>query len=247
VRVSDVAAACGVSEKTIYNYFPTKESLLLDREEAMVADVRRALGPGAAGTSPIDAAISVIVEDIGRFYDYWDADGNAPLDLSVINRFTQLIESTPSLRAAQLDMMDRLIRVAAEAMAVRAGMNPDDPEPQIAANAIVGLWRIQFQAMRKHSDGTETPTEAREAVIAEVRRASRLIDTGLWSFGLAVQGSTGREQLKAAAWSANEARRQVMTAIKQARDAWRQVKAETHHHDHSDDHGGRVRRDRGRN
>jgi AcrR family transcriptional regulator len=35
VRVSEVAAACEVSEKTIYNYFPTKESLILDREEAM--------------------------------------------------------------------------------------------------------------------------------------------------------------------------------------------------------------------
>ena len=33
VRVSEVAEACDVSEKTIYNYFPTKESLLLDREE----------------------------------------------------------------------------------------------------------------------------------------------------------------------------------------------------------------------
>src|ERR1022692_2399570 len=29
--VSEVAAACGVSEKTVFNYFPTKESLLLDR------------------------------------------------------------------------------------------------------------------------------------------------------------------------------------------------------------------------
>ena len=46
VRVAEVAAACGVSEKTVYNYFPTKESLLLDREEGMAADIRRALGPG---------------------------------------------------------------------------------------------------------------------------------------------------------------------------------------------------------
>src|SRR5208283_4204051 len=31
VRVAEVAAACGVSEKTVFNYFPTKESLVLDR------------------------------------------------------------------------------------------------------------------------------------------------------------------------------------------------------------------------
>jgi AcrR family transcriptional regulator len=34
VRVAEVAEACGVSEKTVFNYFPTKESLILDRLDA---------------------------------------------------------------------------------------------------------------------------------------------------------------------------------------------------------------------
>jgi len=223
VRVADVAAACGVSEKTVYNYFPTKESLLLDREEAMVADIRQALGPGAPAVSPIEAAVAVIIKQVRGLFDDWAVEHNTPLDLTVVTRFSDLVERVPSLRAAQLDMMDRLVQVAAEAMAARAGVNPEDPEPQIAANAIIGLWRIQWQAMKKYSDGKRTPAEVRDAVIAEVRRAARLVDTGLWSFGLAVQGSNGREQLKAAAGSANEARKQVLLAIKQARDAWRQV------------------------
>src|SRR5580698_6955988 len=66
VRVSEVAAACDVSEKTIFNYFPTKESLLLDREEAMTDDIRRALGPDGIAKSPIDAAVGVIIEELGR-------------------------------------------------------------------------------------------------------------------------------------------------------------------------------------
>jgi flagellar biosynthesis regulator FlaF len=45
---------------------------------------------------------------------------------------------------------------------------------------------------------------------------------------MAVQGSNGREQLKAAAEAANDARRQVLAAIKQARDAWRQVVTDAH-------------------
>ena len=40
VRVTEVAAQCGVSEKTVYNYFPTKESLLLDREEDSAVAIR---------------------------------------------------------------------------------------------------------------------------------------------------------------------------------------------------------------
>ena len=34
VRVSEIAEACGVSEKTVFNYFPAKESLILDRLDA---------------------------------------------------------------------------------------------------------------------------------------------------------------------------------------------------------------------
>ena len=37
VRVAEVAEACGVSEKTVFNYFPTKESLVLDRLETTLA------------------------------------------------------------------------------------------------------------------------------------------------------------------------------------------------------------------
>jgi AcrR family transcriptional regulator len=235
VRVSEVAAACGISEKTVYNYFPTKESLLLDREEAMAESIRRALGPGAPNRlPPIEAAVDVIIEDVRRFYGYLSQDPN--LDVTDIRRFSALIESTPSLRAAQRDMMDRLVQVAAQAMAGRAGMDPDDPEPQIAAHAMLGLWRVQYAAQRKYSDGSLPVDEVRAKVVAEVRRAARLIDTGLWSFGLAVQGSSGRDQLKAAAESANEARKQVMSAIRQARDAWRQVVADAQAAEHSHDH-----------
>jgi AcrR family transcriptional regulator len=231
VRVSEVAAACEVSEKTIYNYFPTKESLILDREEAMAQAIRRALGPGGAPISPIDSVVRLITDQVSQLYDSWDSELSEVPDMSLIHRFYELFERTPALRAAQGDMMERLTEVAAQAMASRAGVDPDDPEPQIAAVAVAGLWRVMFRATRKYSDGTRSPAEVRDQVLAEVRRAARLIDTGLWSFGMAVQGSNGREQLKAAADAASEARKQVLTAIKQAREAWRQVVAEARSRD----------------
>ena len=43
VRVAEVAAVCGVSEKTVFNYFPTKESLILDRLEGTMAALRAGL------------------------------------------------------------------------------------------------------------------------------------------------------------------------------------------------------------
>jgi AcrR family transcriptional regulator len=225
-----VASACDVSEKTIYNYFPTKESLILDREEDMANDIRRTLGPGAAQISPVEATVQVLTSQIHELFTYWDGAGAT--NTTMFKRFIDLIEETPALRTAQADMIDRLTQVAAESMAARAAVDPDDPEPQIAANALMGLWRIYFRAVVKYADDTRKAAEVRDAVIKEVQRAARLIDTGLWSFAVVVQGAKSREQLLIAAEASDEARRQVVLAIKQARSAWRQIKDDLHHQVH---------------
>ena len=226
VRVADVAEACGISEKTVFNYFPNKESLLLDREPAMEAMLRRALGPDAPPGSPVDAVVAEIEADLERTFGLW-RDLDAPA-IAGIRRFIELVENTPALRAAQRDMMDRQVQVAAESLAARAGVNPRDPEPQIAAVALIGLWGIQFDALKSlYANGQ--PEQQELALVGEqVRRAARLIDTGLWSFNAAVQGATSRQQLKVAAAAANDARKQVLVAITSARDAWRSTAAEAH-------------------
>jgi len=176
VRVSEVAAACGVSEKTVYNYFPTKESLLLDREDLMAETLRRAL---AAPGSATDAAVDALAEDLDELEDSVSAGAAGAVELMMIDRFGSMVEATPSLRAAQTDMMDRLLQIAAKALAERDGTDPESPENQIAANALMGLWRVQFKAMRRYADGKRTPAEVREAVLAEVLRAAQVVDEGL--------------------------------------------------------------------
>jgi AcrR family transcriptional regulator len=223
VRVTEVAERCGVSEKTVYNYFPTKESLVLDREEDMAVAIRAALGPGTPARSPTEAALEVLGEELEELRTNWDSRVRAD---GLLERFMELVEGTPSLRAAQRDMTDRLVQVAAEAMAMRAGVSPDDPEPQIAAAAIIGLWRIHYQAMRLYASGARSFDEVYEEVSAHVARAARLIDSGLWAFEVMVQGRGTREQMKAAAEAAQNAGRQVAAALRQARDLWRQVQAE---------------------
>jgi hypothetical protein len=79
-------------------------------------------------------------------------------------------------------MMDQFVAVATAILAGRAAMSTDDPEPQIAATALLGLWRVQFRALGRYLDGTRTPAELHRAVSADVHHAARLIDTGLSSF-----------------------------------------------------------------
>ena len=85
-----------------------------------------------------------------------------------MRRFVELLDSTPSLRGAQQEMTVGSPHVAAVALAERAGVDPSDPEPQVAAMAIVGLWKIQFHALRKHAGSSDSPGEKLDAVIGEV-------------------------------------------------------------------------------
>ncbi len=224
VKISEIAAACDVSEKTIYNYFPTKESLMLDREESSAASIRKALGPNAEHLSPTEAVVRILAEETDQFVT--NLDEISGIGFNVILRFNDLIEGTPSLRAARGDMISRLAQIAAQSLAERAGVDPNDPEPQIAADALLGLWRIYYGAILKYSEHDLTPEGVRDAVMNDVRRAARLIDTGLWSFATVVQGDSGRQQFKAASEASIEARRQVLNAVKEARDAWLAIKSD---------------------
>src|SRR5271165_4346418 len=63
VRVTDIAEACGVSEKTVFNYFPTKESLILDRLELTMASLRTGLAE--PGVAPVQAALRILDRELG--------------------------------------------------------------------------------------------------------------------------------------------------------------------------------------
>jgi AcrR family transcriptional regulator len=183
VRVAEVAEACGVSEKTVFNYFPTKESLVLDRLEAMVASLRTGLADAAV--PPVQAALAILDRELAGMTGWLTGADDPDRAAQAIRRFGDLIRITPSLRAYQSDMMGRFVSVAAEILAARAGMAADDPEPQIAARALLGLWHIQAESLRKHLDGSLAPGRIHDLVSADVRRAARLIETGLRSFTLA--------------------------------------------------------------
>lgn len=192
VRVAEVADVCGVSEKTVFNYFPVKEALIMDRLEGTLAALRTGLAD--RGRSPAEAVLAILEGELGamtgllvepRDAGAWDADvgrdggAEAAVRRQAIRRFGDLIRATPALRAYQADMMERSVSVATGILATRAGLTADDPEPQIAARALLGLWRVQGDSLRKHLDRAGSPDRLRELVTEDVRRAARIVETGL--------------------------------------------------------------------
>lgn len=218
VRIAEIADEVGVSEKTVYNYFPTKESLVFDREDEQIELLRRCLAERGPDVSPTEAMLGMIEDEVSRFH------GIDPRMVPMMLEFSRLVRETPALQTAMRQMTARLIEVATEALAEGAEVDPRDPEPQIAAHALVGLWDVHVSSRRRHIvDGTP-PNQIQELVMDDTRRAARLLETGLWSFNSVVQGAKTRNQLADAARAANEARKQVIEALRQARGAWVDVR-----------------------
>ena len=139
VRVAEVAAACGVSEKTVFNYFPVKEALVMDRLEATLAALSAALAD--PGRTPVEAALGVLGQELGALTGLLAVQEDAARARAALRRFGDLIRATPSLRAYQADMTDQAASAAAKVLAARAGTAADAPEPQIAARALLGRVR----------------------------------------------------------------------------------------------------------
>jgi AcrR family transcriptional regulator len=177
VRVIEIAAACEVSEKTVYNYFPTKESLVLDRWETTEQALRARLSD--PGLHPLDAVRSVLAAEIVALTSWLDAQPDTAAAIESVRRFGELIAATPALRAYNDETLRRLTALAASLLADRTGRAADDPEPQIAATALLGLWSVNVTALRKYLDVGRTPGAICAAVLADVDAAVRLIRAGL--------------------------------------------------------------------
>lgn len=217
VRVSEVAERVGVSEKTIYNYFPTKESLVLDQADEAVERMARALRERRSGESITDVVLRNMEQDMDRF-------DSVPDELiTFLPLFGAMIESTPSLRAAWLEMHDRLARAAREELAAQAGIDPRDPEPTAAGRALAGLAEVAMESRIRHIRDGRRGSELRAAVSGDLERGARLLETGLWSFDLP-HGARARNEALEAARAAEEARIQVLKALRQARRAWAQAR-----------------------
>jgi hypothetical protein len=167
------------------------------------------------------AVVRAMKEDMERFDE-------VPDDLAVfLPRFVDLIDSTPALRAAWLEMYDRIVTVATEALATRAEVDPRDPEPMIAARALSGLGGVALAARVRYIEQGLRGVELRDAVITDLERAARLLETGLWSFNLLTHGRRTRQQVLDAAKAAEDARDQVVKALRQARSAWREIREQS--------------------
>lgn len=177
VRVSEIAEACGVSEKTVFNYFPTKEALIMDRLDGASDALLAALAD--PDVAPVRAALGVLADELAMMMGQLAAQKNFREGAELYRRFSTLLWTTPALRAHQNAVTERVTAEAAKVLAERGGQDPADPEPQITAAALLGLWRVQFRSLERRLDGAESVDQLAAAVTEDVRKAAEVLEQGL--------------------------------------------------------------------
>ncbi len=146
VSVADVAVAANVSKMTVFNYFPRKEDLLLDRGDEARALVRAAILERDKGRSAVDGFRDLaqrLVDEVHPFAK-WTVG---------TEHFFRRVEESPSLMARVRELRGLVETELAAALGETAATRPDDPTAQILAVSMLAAWRIAH----------ETTTAARHA------------------------------------------------------------------------------------
>ena len=96
----------------------------------------------------------------------------------------RMIESSPSLLAREQQVFSRYTATLAAALAEETGAEPGEPEPWIAANAMIGVHRaIVSHSRRLVVDGVRNP-ELADDVRERVERGLALLEGGLGGYAV---------------------------------------------------------------
>jgi AcrR family transcriptional regulator len=135
VTVAEIAAAADVSEKTVFNYFPTKEDLAFaGREDGimrLVADIT-ARPPNASVLEVFRALTTAVIDD-------YVAPGDEDL-LAV----AKIIKSSPTLQERLTVGWESGAAAVTAAIAATSGAGDDDLVPGIVARALWWTHRSIF-------------------------------------------------------------------------------------------------------
>ncbi|MFF5256253.1 TetR/AcrR family transcriptional regulator [Streptomyces leeuwenhoekii] len=166
-----IGRAVGVSARTVWRYFPSKESCvrpLLAAGIDVIAAQLRQWRPGR----PLDQAFD---------FDRDLAGGDRLLpgpDPAAVGALVRLTRTEPGLRAVWLQTYDEAEPVFARALAERAGLPADDLRPAVQAAMFNAALRAAVEHHAWHAAGP-APATARAELAATLRSALAVATEGL--------------------------------------------------------------------
>ncbi|MFG1851982.1 TetR family transcriptional regulator [Actinomadura geliboluensis] len=159
--IDEIVAAVEVSQRTFFRYFATKEDVVtvfLAEHDQLLGEALAARPPGERPFAALFESLRVVLETI--------AEGD-PAESVRFRRVRQVIESTPSLMAAQMARYSASAEALAAEIARREGVDPaEDLRPRILVAFYLAAVKVAFEecARREIWDAGTVAARVEEAV-----------------------------------------------------------------------------------
>ena len=175
VTVADVARAADVSEKTVFNYFPAKEDLVLlggEERRAALIEAIRTRPAGASIVEPFRAATLEFVERV-------DHD---PVESIVA--VPRLVAGSRALRNRLFLGWEEEATTLAPVIAEETGALEGDLVPAVIARTLAWTHRLVFRAAFQRLLAGEDQRVVAADLRDQARRAYQALEQGLAGYGV---------------------------------------------------------------
>ena len=179
VTVAEVAREAEVAEKTVFNYFPTKEDLFYSRLEQFEEELLAAIRERVPGQSAVGAFRDFVLRQRGALQIEDDARATAR-----IRSVTQVITESPALLAREQQVFARYTDSLAGLIAEETRAGADAAEPWVVANALMGVHRNLIDYVREQTLAGTPAKDLARRVRARAKRAFALLEEGLADYAV---------------------------------------------------------------
>jgi AcrR family transcriptional regulator len=182
VTVAEVAREAEVAEKTVFNYFPTKEDLFYSRFEEFEEELLTAVRDRAPGESILAAVRDFLMAQRGVFA--MKAPGGDAEATEQLRTITRVITESPALLARERQVFARYADALTALIADETGARPGAIEPRVAANALIGVHRALIDHVRVRALAGASASQVGRDVRTQARRAFALLEEGFGDYGI---------------------------------------------------------------
>ena len=164
VTVAEIARAAEVAEKTVFNYFPTKEDLVFWRLESFEQELLDSIRDREPGESALDGFARFLRRPQGMLAEREISDE--------LRAVTRMIAESPALLAREQRVFEDYTESMAVLLAAETGAEEGEVEPWVAANAFMGVHRALVTFARGRilagAGNPELAEEVRERIDAAI-------------------------------------------------------------------------------
>ncbi|MCL7368732.1 TetR/AcrR family transcriptional regulator [Streptomyces sp. ESR1.13] len=159
VTVAEVADAADVSVNTVYNYFPAKEDLFLDRSKGVVDRLSRWVRGRRGGESAASAVLRELREEVESVSPRVGLmDGYAA--------FMRVVQESPALRSRMWAIGQEVLADLERTLREETGAPAEDPLPTLMAGQINWLHgTVMTEIGHRMVAGGKPPEVSREVLL----------------------------------------------------------------------------------